>query len=353
VNGFEGSRFEESMKDETTISPTRLSVIIPAYNESHHIFDNLQQVCKTLLGHNFEIIVVDDGSQDSTFEESQRGVADGCPVKSLRLEENQGKGKALYHGFSNCSGEIIAFLDADLEIAPEHILQLWDVMRATGAEVIIGTKVNSLNSFPVLRRALSYMYRRLISFLFGFSLTDTQTGIKLFKREVLELVIPRLAVSRFAFDIELLVAASRFGYQIAECPVRIAYNREGRTGRIGLRQMFGMLVDTLAIYYRASFWRWLQPGLATKLWMIAFAIGLFLLGIGVGKLITPLVLQPPMKQIFRIIALQFLPLRLRDCILLGIGVVLLTMSLIKLNKSILDAFARRDHGDLNGIYRRK
>jgi glycosyltransferase involved in cell wall biosynthesis len=341
------------MTDETTVSPTQLSVIMPAYNESHHIYNNLQHVCKTLSGNNFEVIVVDDGSQDSTFEESQRGAADGYPVKAIRLVENQGKGEALYHGFSNASGEIIAFLDADLEITPEYILQLWDVMRSTGADVVVGTKVNSLNSFPFLRRLLSNMYRRLISFLFGFSLTDTQTGIKLFKREVLELSIPRLAVSRFAFDIELLVAASRFGYQIAECPVRIGYNREGRTGRIGIRQMFGMLADTLAIYYRASFWRWLQPGLATKLWMIAFAIGLFLLGIGFGKLITPLVLQPPIKSIFRIIALQFLPLRLRDWILFGIGAVLLIVSLIKLNKSILDAFARRDHGDLNGIYRRK
>lgn len=341
------------MTDESSIPPTRLSVILPAYNESHHIYDNLQQVCKTLSGHNFEVIMVDDGSQDSTFEESQRVASGGCPVKSIRLDVNQGKGKALYHGFSNSSGEIIAFLDADLEIMPEYILQLWDVMRSTGAEVIIGTKVNSLKSFPFIRRVLSNMYRRLISLLFGFSLTDTQTGIKLFKREVLELSIPRLAISRFAFDIELLVAASRFGYQIAEYPVSFAYNREGRTGRIGLRQMVGMLIDTLAIYYRASFWRWLQPGLATKLWMIAFAIGLFLLGIGVGKLITPLVLQPPIKQIFRIIALQFLPLRLRDWILLGIGAVLLIVSLIKLNKSILDAFARRDHGDLNGIYRRK
>ncbi|HEY44800.1 MAG TPA: glycosyltransferase [Anaerolineae bacterium] len=341
------------MKDETTVSPTQLSVIMPAYNESHHIYNNLQQVCKALSGLNFELITVDDGSQDSTFEESRRAATGGCPIKSLRLDVNQGKGKALSHGFSNSSGEIIAFLDADLEIGPEHILQLWDVMRSTGAEVIIGTKVNSLNSFPFIRRVLSYMYRRLISFLFGFSLTDTQTGIKLFKREVLEFSIPRLAVSRFAFDIELLVAASRFGYQIAEYPVSVAYNREGQTGRIGLRQMFGMLVDTLGIYYRASFWRWLQPGLVTKLWMIAFAVGLFLLGIGVGKLITPLVLQPPIKQIFRIIALQFLPLRLRDWILLGIGAVLLIVSLIKLNKSILDAFARRDHGDLNGIYRRK
>jgi len=338
---------------EITTSPSRLSIIMPAYNEGHHIHANLIHVCEKLTDHDFEVIVVDDGSQDSTLSESQRVVEDGYPVQALRLEVNQGKGKALYHGFSHASGEIICFLDADLEIPPDYVLRLWEEMQSTGAEIVIGTKTPMDNTFPLVRRLTSIIFRRLTSFLFGLSITDSQTGIKLLKREVLEDTLPRSAVSRFAFDIELLIAASRFGYRIAECPVDVVYSRTEQMGRIRLRQMIRMLFDTLAIYYRASFWRWLQPGLMTKVWMLTFVVGIFLLGIGVGKLITPLVLQPPISQIFRIIALQFLPLTLRNWLLVIIGGTLLVLSLIQLNKRILDAFARRDHGDLDGILRRK
>lgn len=335
------------------LASARLSVILPAYNEGHHLYANVAHVCAALQGCDYEVIVVDDGSHDNTFSESQRVMAEGLPVRAVRQEINRGKGAALFHGFQFTSGELVAFLDSDLEIAPEYVLRLWEVMRATGAEVVVGTKTPGESRFPLLRRLLSRVVRRGIAWLFGLSVKDTQTGIKLFKREVLELAIPRLTVSRFAFDIELLVAVTRFGYRVAECPVKMAYRRAGPMGRIGLQHLIRTLADTLAIYYRASFWRWLQPGWTTRLWMIAFVVGIFLLGLGIGKLLTPIVLQPPVRQIFYIVALQFLPHALRDWLLVIVGGGMLVMSLIQLNKSLLTAFARRDHGDLAGIFTRK
>ena len=341
------------MSEELTEIKPRLSVILPAYNESRHIYANLAQVCAALHGQDFEVVVVDDGSQDATFSESQRAAAASLPVRVARQEVNRGKGAALFHGFQLAAGELVAFLDSDLEIAPEYVLRLWEVMQAAGADVVIGTKKSGENRFPFLRRVLSQGYRRLVALLFGLSLNDTQTGIKLFKREVLEVAVPRLAVSRFAFDIELLVAVTRFGYRVVECPVKTAYHRAGSVGRIGLRQMAGMLWDTLAIYYRASFWRWLRPGWTTRVWMITFVLSLFLLGVGIGKLLTPLVLQPPLRQVMYVAALQFLPRALRDWLLVIGGGGMLVLSLIQLNKSLLSAFARRDHGDLAGIFTRR
>jgi glycosyltransferase involved in cell wall biosynthesis len=328
-----------------------LSVIIPAFNEGQHIHANILRVCETLQGLNFEVIVVDDGSLDRTFQESQRAAEAGYSVVAVRQPANCGKGAALFHGFKFASGEYIAFLDADLEIQPEYVKHFLRRLQEANADLIIGTKLPKIDQVPVVRRIMSLVYREFVSLLFGLSLRETQTGIKLFRREVLEVCIPRLRVSRFAFDVELLVAASRFGYQIIEYPVEVGFSRKSSLQRIKPRQIAGQLWDTLLIYYMASFWNWFQPGSLTKIWMLAFVLGIFLLGIGVAKLITPIVLAPALKQVVYYLFLQFMPRALRNIILVIVGGGLMVVSLNELNKSLLNAFARRDRGDLAGIFR--
>jgi len=337
-----------------SLSPPFLSVILPAYNEGKNIFDNILRVCETLRDYEFELIVVDDGSADDTYQEAKRAEEEGYPVRTILQGENRGKGATLFHGFEFTSGERIAFLDADLEIAPEYLLSLLTVMDDTGADVVAGVKDMSENQFPWVRRMMSSVYRRTVALLFGLDISDTQTGIKLFKREILEATVPRLSISRFAFDIELLLAASRFGYEIVEYPVKIVYSRTGKLGRMNTRNIFGAFWDTLSIYVRASFWRWLEPSLSMQIWMLLFALGIFFFGVGVGKLLTPVILQGSIKKVFHIIALQFLPIKLRDWLLLIGGFSLIVIASIQLNKKLLEAFIRRDRGDdLAGIFRKR
>jgi len=330
-----------------------LSIIVPAFNEGHHIHANILQVCETLKDLDFEVIVVDDGSRDNTFEESQRTVTAGYPVQVVQHSANHGKGAALFYGFEFAEGEYIAFLDADLEINPQYVKKFLQRLHEADADLVIGTKVPKLGQMPFLRRVMSLVYREFVSLLFGLSLRETQTGIKLFRREVLEDCIPRLRVSRFAFDVELMVAASRFGYHIVEFPVEVGFSRKSSLQRIRPRQIAGQLWDTLLIYSMASFWNWFQPGPWTKMWMAAFMLGIFLLGIGVAKLITPVILAPALKQLVYYLFLQFLPPTLRDIILVVAGSGLMLVSLNELNKSLLNAFARLDRGDLAGIFRNK
>jgi glycosyltransferase involved in cell wall biosynthesis len=327
----------------------RLSVILPARNEAHHIHANLRSVCAALAGQELEVVVVDDGSSDDTGAQARLAAEEGLPVKVVRQEPNRGKGAALMRGFAESTGELVAFLDADLEIAPEHLLRLMQELRASGAQVVVGTKHGGRSDFPLRRRLLSRAFRAAVSFLFGLSVADTQTGIKLFRREVLERVAPRVSISRFAFDVELLVAAARFGYTIAECPVPVSFGRDRRMGRMSLRSMIEMLADALRIYYRASFWSWLQPGLRARLWMIVFVLGVFLFGVGVAKIVTPIVLQPPLRDVFRVVALQFLPPVLRDWLVLAGGALMVVLSLVQLNRILLAAFARRDRAGLAGL----
>ena len=335
-----------------THSSLELSVILPAYNEGAHIRANIQRVCEALKGLQFEIIVVDDGSSDNTFTESQRASESGLPVRAVRQEQNRGKGASLFHGFEFTRGERIAFLDSDLEIAPENLLALMKVMEERNADVVAGVKDLQDNQFPPARRLMSRGYRTMVAFLFGLTITDTQTGIKLFRRAVLSDAIPRVSARRFAFDIELLVAASRFGYRIVEQPVSIGYHRVGGFGRMSISNILGMFVDTLAIYYRASFWRWLNPGLLAQTWMVMFVVGVFLTGVGFAKLITPIIPQGAAKQILHILLLQFIPSPGRDWLILLMGILFVIISLIQLNKIVMNAFGRHDNNDISGIIRK-
>lgn len=329
-----------------------LSVILPAHQEAASLRANLERASAALRGEDVELVVVDDGSTDATHAEAVRAAEAGLPVVAVRLERNAGKGAALFRGVAASRGGLVAFLDADLEIAPEEVLRLREVMRSTGADVVVGARSGERNDFPLPRRVLSGVFRATVSFLFGLAVSDTQTGIKLFRREVLERVAPKMSVGGFAFDVELLVAATRFGYAVTQCPVEVAFSREGGLGRMRLGTLLRTLADGVRIYYRASFWSWLNPGLAARLWMAVFVLGVFLSGIGVGKLLTPVVLQGPVRDVFRLVALQFLPPVLRDWLVLFAGLLMLAVSAVQLNKILLAAFARRDRAGLAGILRR-
>lgn len=327
-----------------------LSVILPAYNEGEHVRANLLTVCRTLQGLSYEVILVDDGSTDATFAEARKAAGEGLPIRVLSGGVNRGKGGALFLGFEHSRGGRVAFLDADLELGPENLLVMMRLMDEGGADVMIGAKGSAGSDFPLPRRLMSRFFRGLVRVLFDLHVSETQTGIKMFRREVLERCIPRMRVSRFAFDLELLVCASRFGFALQEVPVPSGFTRQAVLGRFRMRDVLRMFSDTLRIYYRASFWRWLSPGGMTKFWMATLAFGILLLGIGIGKLLTPLVVHPPLRQVVRIVFLQFLPLALRDLLVAVAGIGIIAAALFRLNRILLEAFGRRDRGDIAGIF---
>ena len=115
---------------------------------------------------------------------------------------------------------------------------------------MIGSKFHpdSKVDYPPLRRVYSFFYYMLVRALFGLPVRDTQTGIKLFKRVVLERVLPRILVKRFAFDLELLANVHHFGYRIVEAPVTLNFQRV--CSRLRLSAVWNVFLDTLAIFYR-------------------------------------------------------------------------------------------------------
>lgn len=231
----------------------RVSVIMPAYNEAEHILKNLSETVATLtdFGIDFEIIVVDDGSPDHTWLIASRELhRHRNNVRVVRYHANQGKGNALMCGTWYATGDYVVFLDADMDLHPMQLPTFFGIMAAENADVVVGSKMHPLSrvNYPVVRRLWSRGYYTLVRLLFGLPLRDTQTGLKVFKAEVLRRVFPKVLVKRFAFDIEVLAIAHHLGYKVAEAPVTLEFTR--RFGRIKIPDVINIFLETIAIYYR-------------------------------------------------------------------------------------------------------
>lgn len=231
----------------------KISVVIPAYNEAHHLIGNLRETAATLKSFDadFELIVVDDGSLDGTCMAALEATADRShPSQVIRYGNNQGKGNALMRGFRNAGGKYVVFLDADMDLHPAQLPNFFQILEEEDADVVIGSKLHpqSRVDYPFIRRVLSAGYYAMVRLLFGLPVRDTQTGLKVFKSEVLSHVLPRLLVKRFAFDLELLAVANHLGYKIREAPVTLEFRRP--LGRLKMRDVLHIFQDTLAIFYR-------------------------------------------------------------------------------------------------------
>jgi glycosyltransferase involved in cell wall biosynthesis len=234
----------------------KLSVIVPAYQEGAFIYDNLQRLLRELdqLGDDYEVIVVSDGSRDQTVSEVDR--LSSQRVKLIAHSVNRGKGFALTSGAAAAHGDLIAFIDADMELDPSDIRSFVAAMREGDYEIVVGSKRHPRShvSYPAIRRLQSVVYQLLIRVLFNLGVSDTQTGLKLFRREVLDDIVPLLVVKRFAFDLELLAVAHHFGYgKIAEAPISLHYKFHSTTN---LRAVYRVLYDTAAIFYRLRILRY-------------------------------------------------------------------------------------------------
>lgn len=231
-----------------------LSVIMPAYNEENCIYQNLLTTSRSIrqFHPDYEIIVVNDGSSDHTLEEALRARDEDSHIKVATYHVNRGKGGAICEGISRASGEYIAFLDADLDLAPEHLHAFLDTMLDEDAHIVIGSKLhrNSRLNYPLKRKIMSYGYYMILRILFHLDIKDTQTGVKLFRAEVIKPIAQELTTTGYAFDIEILARASRMGCRIVEMPVTVDYKRglENGTTRIRLKDIFVMFFDTLKIF---------------------------------------------------------------------------------------------------------
>ncbi len=228
-----------------------LSVVMPVYNLAGEVADNLRRVHGVLRGKiPFELIPVDDGSGDASAAVLRAMAIELPEVRPVFLAENAGKGAALRLGVAQSRGSHVLLLDADLDLPPEPVARFFDILRDERADIVIGSKMHpdSCVDYPWRRRLASRIYYGLVKLLMGLPVRDTQTGMKLFRREALQHAFDRMLAKRFAFDLEVLAIAHRAGYRIAEAPVTLHFG--DKLGCLTARNIAQTMVDTLAVFYR-------------------------------------------------------------------------------------------------------
>jgi dolichol-phosphate mannosyltransferase len=243
------------------MSQLDLSFIIPAYNEEDYIEGTLGTIEAVITRKklSYEIVVVNDGSADKTLSKAVTYAGKNGHVRVISYSKNTGKGYAVKTGFMKATGNVIFFTDSDMEIDLGKISEYIDALKQ--GDIVIASKKHSTSkvAVPLSRRILSEGFNALVRLLTGVPLKDTQSGLKAMKKSAFADIFPRLAVKRYAFDVELLAVANLYGLNVVEMPVNIKL--EAKFKPIEIWHMF---MDLLGIAYRLRVIHWYQRPLPEK-----------------------------------------------------------------------------------------
>ncbi len=200
----------------TSAETQSILALIPAYNESRHIANVVQQARQFL-----PVLVIDDGSSDKTAEQAALG---GAEV--VRQVPNQGKGAALMNGFRQAISQgysAVIMLDADGQHDPQEIPKFINAFRDMHADLVIGQR--DFRGMPRLRRTTNTLGTTMFSWAMGQYIPDNQSGYRLLSRRMMEATLESRETN-FEFEVEMIVVCVRREYQLAWVPIRTIYGDE-------------------------------------------------------------------------------------------------------------------------------
>ncbi|MCL5005801.1 MAG: glycosyltransferase family 2 protein [Acidobacteria bacterium] len=234
-----------------------LSIVIPAYNEASRMGEALEGVRRYVASRPFvtELILVDDGSSDSTPDLFRQLQSLWPHTRILQNEVNRGKGFSVRRGMLEAHGDVILFTDADLSAPIEETDKLLAAMESSSSDAAVGSRALDRKLIgihqPWTREFAGRCFNFFVRLLTGLNIRDTQCGFKLFRRATTRRAFELQRVERFGFDPEVLFLIHRMGGKIVEVPVR--WNDNPATKVHFLRDSIRMFFDLLALRWRS--WR--------------------------------------------------------------------------------------------------
>lgn len=232
-----------------------LSIVIPAYNEALRIGKALEEVKKYVASRPFatELLLVDDGSSDSTLDVFRQFQSAWPETRILQNEVNRGKGFSVRRGVLEAQGEFILFTDADLSAPIEETDKLLVALESSRADAAVGSRALDRKLIGVhqswRREFAGRCFNCFVRLFTGLKIHDTQCGFKLFRRATTRKAFELQRVERFGFDPEVLFLISRLGGKIVEVPVR--WNDNPATKVHFLRDSTRMFLDLLVLRWRS------------------------------------------------------------------------------------------------------
>ncbi|KAF8506415.1 glycosyltransferase family 2 protein [Hysterangium stoloniferum] len=253
-----------SLSDSSSLD---LSVVIPAYNETKRLTPMLQAAIDHLItkpSRSFEILIVDDGSTDTTVSLalSLAQKYSAYDIRVVKLDKNVGKGGAVRHGFLHARGERILMVDADGASRFEDLELLWNAMddiEDDGRGVAIGSRAHMVNTEAVVKRSairnfLMHVFHFVLRTLGVGHIRDTQCGFKLFTRSAAQELFPSLHLATWVFDVELLIMAQILAIPVAEVP--IAWHEVAGSKLSLVSDSLGMFKDLVVLRLNYILRRW-------------------------------------------------------------------------------------------------
>jgi dolichyl-phosphate beta-glucosyltransferase len=233
-----------------------LSIVIPAYNEERRLGGTLRKIQKYLAQQPYaaEVIVVDDGSYDTTAEIVASSCEKVASVHLLRNAQNRGKGFSVRKGFLHAQGTYILFSDADLSTPINELEKLLTALRepsdiAIASRALTGSRVEVHQ--PWYRESMGRLFNILVQVLAVPGIQDTQCGFKCFTREAARSICSRMTCNRFGFDVEMLYIARLLGHRVREVPV--VWRNSPETRVRALRDSVVMMGELLRIRWNHLF----------------------------------------------------------------------------------------------------